>query len=87
MEDHGHSSTATLEEIKITMLFLSTLQEPYYDRLMLIATGSFANMVKVSNLIDHTIKNDRIDIEKSSTKPKRGNFLRKKKGEAQTLYQ
>ena len=38
-----------LIEIEITMLFLSTLQEPYYDRLMPMATRSFANMVKVGN--------------------------------------
>ena len=75
-----------LIEIEITMLFLSTLQEPYYDRLMPTTTESFANMVKAGNLIDHTIKNGRIDTEESSSKPKRGNFPRKKEGEAQTLY-
>ena len=68
------------------MLFLSTLQEPYYDRLMPTATGSFANMVKAGNLIDHAIKNGRIDTEESNSKPKRGNFS-KKKGETQALYQ
>ena len=87
MEDSGHSSTATLDRNRDHMLFLSTLQEPYYDRLMLIATGSFANMVKAGNLIDHAIKNGGIDIGKSSSKPKRGNFSRKKEREAQTLYQ
>ena len=49
------------------MLFL---QEPYYDRLMPTAIGSFANMVKAGNLIDHAIKNGRIDIEESSSKTK-----------------
>ena len=76
-----------LIEIKITMLFLSTLQELYYDRLMPMATGSFANMVKAGNLIDHAIKNGRIDTQKSSFRPKRSNFLKKKKGETQALYQ
>ena len=70
-----------LVETKISMLFLNTLQEPYYDRLMPITTGSFANMVKAGNLIDHTIKNDRIDTGESSFKPKRSNFPRKKEGE------
>ena len=69
------------------MLFLGTLQEPYYDRLMPTATGSFANMVKAGNLIDHAIKNGRIDTGKSSSKPKRGNFPRKKEREAQALNQ
>ena len=76
-----------LIEIEITMLFLNTLQEPYYDRLMPTATESFANMVKASNLIDHAIKNGRIDTGESSSKLKRGNFLKKKEGETQALYQ
>ena len=76
-----------LIEIEVTMLFLSMLQEPYYDRLMPMATESFANMVKVGNLINHAIKNGRIDTGESSFKPKRGNFQRKNEGEAQALYQ
>ena len=58
-----------LIEAEVTMLFLGTLQEPYYDKLMPIATGSFANMVKVGNLIDHAIKNGKIDTSESSSKP------------------
>ena len=57
-----------LIETKVTMLFLSTLQEPYYDRLMPTATENFANMVKACNLIDHAIKNGRIDIGEISSK-------------------
>ena len=76
-----------LIEIEITMLFLGTLQEPYYDRLMHTATRSFANMVKAENLVDHAIKNDKIDLGESSSKPKMGNFPKKKKGEIQALYQ
>ena len=67
-----------LIETEITVLFLNTLQEPYYDTLMPTATRSFANMVKVSNLIDHSIKNGKINTGESSSKPKRGNFPRKK---------
>ena len=70
-----------LIETEVTMLFLSTLQEPYYDRLMPTATGSFANMVKARNLIDHAIKNGRIDTQESNSMPKRGNFSKKKEGE------
>ena len=81
MENCDHSSTATLVEIEITMLFLNTLQEPYYDRLMATTTGSFANVVKACNLIDHAIKNDKIDLGENSSKPKRGNFPKKKEGE------
>ena len=59
-----------LTETEVTMLFLSTLQEPYYDRLMPTATGSFDNMVKAGNLINHAIKNGKIDTGESSSKSK-----------------
>ena len=49
-----------LIETKVTILFLGTLQEPYYDRLMPTAIGSFANMVKVGNLIDLQLKMARL---------------------------
>ena len=68
-------------ETEIAILFLGTLQEPYYDRLMHAATGSFANMVKTGNLVDHAIKNDKIDLRESSSKPRRGNLPKKKEGE------
>ena len=76
-----------LIEIEITMLFLGTIQELYYDRLMHATTGSFASMVKAGNLVDQVIKNDKIDLGKSSSKPKRVNFPRKKEGKTQALYQ
>ena len=44
-------------------------------------------MVKAENWIDHVIKNGRIDTQKISFRPKRGNFLKKKEGETQALYQ
>ena len=69
------------------MLFLSILQEPYYDRLMPTATGNLANTVKAKNLIDHAIKNGRIDTQESSSRSKMGNFSKKKEGETQALYQ
>ena len=75
-----------LIDTEVIMLFLNTLQEPCYDRLMPMATGSFANMVKAKNLIDHAIKNGRINMGESSSKPKKGNFPRKKEGETQAVY-
>ena len=68
-----------LIEAEVTMLFLGTLQEPYYDRLMPTTIGSFANMVKAGNLIDHVIKNGKIDTGKSSSKAKRSIFQGKMK--------
>ena len=52
-----------------------------------MAMGSFANMVKAENLIDHAIKTGRIDTQESSSMPKRGNFSKKKEGEIEALYQ
>ena len=78
---------SVLVETKITILFLGILQEPYYDRLMYTATESFANIIKAGNVIDHAIKNGKIDLRKSSSKPKRGSFPKKKEGETQALYQ
>ena len=69
------------------MLFLGTLQKPYYDRLMHTVTGSFANIIKAGNLVDHAIKNGKIDLRESSSKPTRINFPKKKEGETQALYQ
>ena len=54
---------------------------------MYVATGSFANMIKVGNVIDHAIKNGKIDLGESSSKPKRGSLPKKKEGETQALYQ
>ena len=51
------------------------------------ATGSFANMIKAGNVIDHAIKNGKIDLGESSFKPKMGSLPKKKEGETQALYQ
>ena len=45
-------------------------------------------MIMADNLVDHAIKNGKIDVGESSSKSKRkGNFSRKKKDETQTLFQ
>ena len=44
-------------------------------------------MVKAGNLVHHAIKNGKIDLGESSSKPKRSNFPRKKEGETQAFYQ
>ena len=74
-----------LIKTELTTLFLGTLQEPYYDRLMYASTGSFANMIKAGNVIDHAIKNGKIDLGESSSRPRRGSFLKKKEGETHAV--
>ena len=54
---------------------------------MSTATGNFANMVKAGNLIDHAIKNGKIDTSETNSKPKMSNFSRKKEGETHVVYQ
>ena len=41
----------------------------------------------VGNLVDHTIKNKKIEVGESSTKPKKDNFVKKNEGETQALFQ
>ena len=68
------------------MLFHNTLQEPYYDKLLASPTRNFVDMIMASNLVDHAIKNNKIEADESSTKPKRGNFVKKKEDETQALF-
>ena len=75
-----------LVEKEIAMLFLNTLQEPYYDRLLPSVMGNFVDMIMDGNLVDHVVKNNKIEAGESSTKPKRSNFMKKKKGETQALF-
>ena len=76
-----------LVEKEITILFLNTLQEPYYSRLLSNATRNFVDMIMAGNLVDHAIKNGKIDIEESSYKFKgKGNFTKKKESETQALF-
>ena len=65
-----------LVEKEITMLFLSAFQKLYYDRLLPSVMRSFTDMIVVGNLVDHAIKNEKIEAGESSTKPKRGNFMK-----------
>ena len=77
-----------LVEKEKTMLFLNTLQKPYYDRLRPSAIRSFADMIMADNLVDHAIKNGKIDVGESSSKSKgKGNFPRKKEVEIKALFQ
>ena len=79
MENRAYLSTATPNRIEITMLFLRTLQELYYDRLMPTVIKSSANMVKAGNLIDHAIKNARLILEKVIQSQKCAIFQKRKK--------
>ena len=65
---------------EITMLFFNTLQKPYYDRLFPNAIRNFVDMIMADNLVDHAIKNGKIDIRESSSKSKgKGNLTKKRR--------
>ena len=59
------------------MIFLSTLQDPYYDRLLPSATRDFADMIQVGELVDHAIKTGKIEANVNIGFKKR-NFMEKK---------
>ena len=44
-------------------------------------------MIVAGNIVDHAIKNGKIEAGESSTKPKRGNYEKKKEDETQALFQ
>ena len=43
-------------EKEMTMLFLETFQDPYYDQLLPSATRDFSDMIVAGELVDHAIK-------------------------------
>ena len=70
----------------MTMLFLETFQDPYYDRLLPSATRDVSNMIIAGELVDHAIKHGKIDVHEGNGS-KKGSSSRRKEGEARTLFQ
>ena len=68
----------TLVKKEITMLFLNILQELYYNRLLTSAMRNFTDMIMKGNFVDHTIKNGKIEVGGSSTKPKKRQLCEEK---------
>ena len=74
-----------LIEKEMTMLFLNTFQDPYYDRLLSSATRDFSDMIIAGELVDHAIKHGKIDVYEGSGS-KKGSSSRRKEGEARALF-
>ena len=70
----------------MTMLFLETFQDLYYDRLLPSATRDFSDMIVAGELVDHAIKHGKIDIHEGS-RSKKGSSSRRKEGETRALFQ
>ena len=75
-----------LTEKEMTMLFLETFQDPYYDWLLPSATRDFSDMIVAGELVDHAIKHGKIDIHEGNGS-KKGSSSRRKEGETQALFQ
>ena len=68
-----------LVEKEITMLFLNAFQKLYYDRLLPSVTRSFIDMIVVGNLVDHAIKNNKIEVGESRVKSPREAISRRRR--------
>ena len=78
MEKYDCLSAATPYRKKITMLFLNTLQDSYYDRLLPSATRDFTDMIRIGELVDHAIKNGKIEAN-GNIEFKKMSFVKKKR--------
>ena len=70
-----------LTERETVKLFLDTLRDPYYDRLVGNALKNFSDMVLSGEMIDNAVKNGRME-----GKEKKESTSRKKEGETQAVF-
>ena len=68
-------------EKEIAILFINTLKEPYYDKMMGNATKNFANLVISREMIENGVKSGRI----RGTEVQRRENVRKKKKKLKQL--
>jgi hypothetical protein len=73
-----------LTQKEITILFVNTLQAPYYDRLVGNASKNFADMVISGEMIENAIKNGKLEREGTSN-TERNKAPRKKEEDVQTM--
>ena len=72
-----------LTKKEMTMLFLNTFQNLYYDRLLSSTMRDFFDVIIVGELVDHAIKHGKIEGNGS----RKGSFSKRKEGEARALFQ
>ena len=65
-------------EKETTFIFVNTLHALYYDKMKGNAMNFFSNMVLLWELIEHAIKNKKLEV---SRQPKRIGLVKKKDGE------
>ena len=70
-----------MTEKKTTKLFISTLKDPYYDRMVGNITKIFADIVVAGEMIENAIKTSKIQ----NVEIRKGSFNKKKEGETNAI--
>ena len=70
-----------MTEKKTAKLFISTLKDPYYDRMVGNTTRIFADIVTVGEMIESAIKSGKIQ----NVEIRKGPFNKKKEGETNAI--
>ena len=66
---------------------MNTLPEPYYDKMIRNAMRNFTKMVWSGELIEHGIKNKKIEGKLTSTPPaKKTTLAKKKEGDVHAVF-
>ena len=73
-------------EKETTFIFVNTLPDPYYDKMIGNAMRNFSKMVCSSELIEHAIKSKKIEGKTTPTLVRRVTPIKKKEGEAQAIF-
>ena len=73
----------SLIEKETTFIFVNTLLEPYYEKMIGNAIQNFVKMVWSGELIEHRIKNTRIERKSTSTPLAK---VKKKEGDAHAIF-
>ena len=63
---------------------MNTLPKPYYDKMIGNAMLNFVEMVWSDELIEHSIKNKKIEGKATPTPVKKATLTKRKKGDAYT---
>ena len=74
-----HKSKPPLMEKETTFIFVHTLLKPYYEKMIGNAMQNFVKMVWLGELIEHGIKNKKIEGKSTPTSSaKKTNLVKKK---------
>ena len=73
-------------EKETTFIFVNTLPETYYDKMIGNAMRNFSKMVWFSELIEYGIMNKKIKGKVTPTHVKRSTLAKKKKGNAHVIF-